>query len=61
MRVHAITLDKELTGIEMLPLSDMHIGSPDFDKAAFQSYIKYILTAPNRFALINGDIINNAL
>lgn len=47
--------------IELIPLSDMHLGDPLTDEVAIENTIKYILEQPNRFVVINGDITNTAL
>lgn len=61
LRVHSITLPEDVKNIELLPLSDMHIGDKDFDRRAFIDYINYVKAEPNRFVLLNGDIMNNAI
>jgi predicted phosphodiesterase len=61
MLVHPVTLAQDIERIEILPLSDLHVGDPAFDEPAFKRYVKYISDAPNRYAVLNGDIINNAL
>jgi len=43
---------------EIYPLFDIHI--PNFDEALFTAHRDHILAAPNRFAIIGGDIGNYA-
>ena len=58
LRVHPINLPAEFSDIEFLPLSDMHVGSPYFNRPLFDKYIKYILDAPNRYCILNGDMMD---
>ena len=53
MRVHSLI-------IEILPLSDLHVGDASFDRECFLRYIRYVEESPNRYILLNGDILNNA-
>lgn len=47
--------------IEIIPLADMHIGDEFTDETAIENTIKYILEVPNRFVILNGDLMNTAL
>ena len=58
--MHSITLPGDVKNIEILPLSDLHVGDPSFDRECFMKYVKYIADAPNRYVLLNGDLLNNA-
>lgn len=58
MRVHPINLSNEYDTVEFLPLSDMHIGSPFFNDSMFKQYIDYIKSAPNRYCVLNGDMMD---
>jgi len=60
MLVHPVTLGEDIEKIEILPLSDLHIGDPGFNEPALRNYLKYVQAEPNRFILLNGDILNNA-
>ena len=60
MRVHSLILDKNINNIEVLPLSDLHVGDVSFDRECFLRYIRYVEEIPNRYILLNGDILNNA-
>jgi predicted MPP superfamily phosphohydrolase len=48
-------------GIELYGLSDLHVGSREFDEASFQKASRDILAAPNRYAVIVGDMIDNGI
>lgn len=47
--------------IEIYPLGDAHIGDPNQDKKRLDSFIKEVLEQNNRYVIVNGDIINNAV
>jgi hypothetical protein len=46
--------------VELIHLTDLQIGSKQFEKAKFIRYRNWILAEPNRFALLGGDIVNAA-
>jgi len=45
----------------IVPLQDLHIGDPRFREDVFQAIKAWLLEAPNRYAIINGDLFNVAL
>ena len=45
----------------IIPFSDLHIGDPLFDERKFLGYRDWVLSQPNAFVTVNGDIINAAL
>lgn len=47
--------------LEVYPVSDVHLGDPKTDEALFEAFTKHILLEPNRFVILNGDLINNAI
>lgn len=61
MKVHAVYLGEEHKDIEVFPFSDLHVGSAEFDKELFDTYVQHVLAEPNRFCFFNGDLIDNAL
>ena len=58
MRVYPVDLSNEFETVEFLPLSDMHIGSPFFHAELFKKYVDYIKAAPNRYCILNGDMMD---
>src|SRR5690606_7456060 len=44
----------------IVPLQDLHIGDPRFREDVFQTIKAWLLAAPNRYAIINGDLFNVA-
>ena len=61
MRVVTITLPKDVHEIEIVPLSDAHIGDPLANEKAFVDMVRYISEKPNCYAILNGDLLNNAI
>lgn len=47
--------------IELIPMADTHIGDANTDENAVISLINYVLEQPNRYVILNGDIVNMAL
>ena len=60
MILHEVNLSKEFEEIELIPISDTHIGDPYFDEQLLMEDIEYIQEKENRFCLLNGDILNTA-
>lgn len=48
-------------GIELYGLSDLHIGSKEFDEAAFNKTTREIMAEPNRFVVLAGDYVDNGV
>lgn len=47
--------------IEVYPVSDLHWSDQQTDEGKFLSFIEYILDKPNRFVILNGDLLDMAL
>jgi hypothetical protein len=47
--------------IDILPIYDVHLGHTAHKKEKFLSYLRYIAETPNVFAVIGGDLMENAL
>lgn len=65
MKVIKINLNNENprlknTDIEIITISDLHIGDPLFDKNHFMAMRNYIRDTENAYCILNGDLINNA-
>lgn len=58
VQFEAISIDRE---IEIIPISDLHFGDPDFNLQLFSDTLDYILAKENRYVILNGDLVNNAL
>lgn len=61
MNVVKVDLGSEVTNIEIVPLGDIHLGSKHFAKKEFEATLEYIKGSPERFVVLNGDLINNAI
>jgi len=49
-------LSEELESVYIIPLSDMQFGNSTFDEKAFIGYRDWILSKPNAFTVLPGDI-----
>lgn len=47
--------------MEIYPLNDLHIGDVKTDLTLFRQFTKFILEEENRFLILNGDLMNNAI
>lgn len=47
--------------LEIYPLADVHIGDPLHDRKRLDNFINEVLAEENRYVIVNGDIINNAV
>ena len=47
--------------LEIYPLADVHIGDPLHDSKRVKQFINEVLEKENRYVIVNGDIINNAV
>ena len=47
--------------LEIFPLADVHFGDPKTDEPLFRRFLNYLMEAPNRYAILDGDLVNNAL
>ena len=53
-------LARELSHINIYPIGDLHIGSPDFSEKAFRRWKDMVLADPNGYVMIVGDIMDMA-
>ena len=56
-----VTLSQDIKNIDIIPLGDVHRGSPQFDEALFNKTIKYISENEDCYTILLGDLIDNAL
>lgn len=47
--------------LEVYPVADVHLGDPKTDEGMFSRFTNMILQQPNRYLILNGDLINNAI
>lgn len=47
--------------IEIYPISDLHIGSREFNEPAFRQLVREILAEENRYVVLVGDLIDNGI
>lgn len=46
--------------ITIYPISDLHIGAPEFMEKEWEAFKKRLLNEPNSYITIGGDMMNNA-
>lgn len=51
----------EFSELEIYPVADIHLGDPKTDEGLFSRFTAHILKEPNRFLILNGDLVNNAI
>ena len=54
-------LSSALPYIDILPLSDLHLGSRQCNVKLFKACVDWIVAKPNRYTWINGDFLDLAL
>jgi hypothetical protein len=47
--------------IYLIPISDMHIGDPNFNEEKFLGYREWVLETPEAYVILNGDIMNSTI
>ena len=60
METVKIELPETLTSIEVHPFADLHIGDKHCDMENIKSRIELVKEKENAYAVLNGDIVNNA-
>lgn len=60
MKVVKVTLPRTLKNIEIRIFSDLHLGDKHCDVEAIKQEINYVAYTKNCYAILNGDILNNA-
>ncbi len=61
MQIHTLELPFDWKSVTLYPVSDLHIGDILFARKEFLSFTNMVLEEPNRFIMINGDMVNNNL
>ena len=57
-----IVIDKpEFDSVEIYPIHDLHYGNECFDSHKWNSLAEQILSAPNRFVVFVGDLMENSI
>ena len=61
--IKSVTFEAEAIDrqIEIVPISDLHFGDEHFNLQLWSDTLAYILEKPNRYVILNGDLINNAI
>jgi predicted phosphodiesterase len=59
MKVINVDLANDIKTLELVCLSDTHIGDPFANEQALMKQIRYVEDTPNCYAILNGDLMNN--
>lgn len=60
MKTIVSVLPSDIKTLELVCISDSHIGDPHANEQELMKQIRYVEDTPNCYAIINGDIMNNA-
>lgn len=60
MILHECNLSPEFETLELFVFSDLHVGDPLFNKDLFFRCRDWVLAQPNRYCILNGDLMNVA-
>ena len=60
MKTITVSLPKTLKSAEIHTFADLHIGDNHCDLASIKQRIEYVAGKDNAYAILNGDIMNNA-
>lgn len=47
--------------LKIYPVGDLHVGAPEFDRREWDAFKKQLLSEPNSYITIGGDMMNNGL
>lgn len=61
MKTIVCDLPTNIKTLELVCISDSHIGDPYANEQALMEQIRYVEDTPNCYAIINGDIMNNGI
>lgn len=60
MVLHEVNLSESFETLEIDTFSDLHVGDPLFNRDLFYERREWVLEAPNRYVILNGDLMNVA-
>jgi predicted phosphodiesterase len=60
VKVIKVTLPRNLKNIEIRIFADLHLGDKHSDIETIRQEVEYVRATPNCYAILNGDIMNNA-
>lgn len=61
MKSIKINLSRDLDNIQIITVADYHVGNPTCNYDLINKEIEYIKNNDNVYAIVNGDLIENAL
>ncbi|MCM8901313.1 metallophosphoesterase [Caldicoprobacter algeriensis] len=60
-KVVVADLPETLETVELYPVSDLHVGDPEFKEKEFLNFLNYIEHTNNAYVVLLGDLMNNAI
>src|SRR4030042_5775517 len=61
IRYCVCNLSPELSYLELYILSDLHYGNPFCNLPRFARQMEYVLSKPNVFIILNGDLLESSI
>ena len=61
MKVISHVIENQSEPISILPLADTHVGDDHCDMGLLTATIQKVLTAPNMYTILDGDLMNTAI
>ena len=61
LQIIKVILPTDVKNVEIVPIGDGHLGESECDISLLRDVVEYVRAEPNRYAIINGDMINNAI
>jgi Predicted phosphohydrolases len=54
-------LSNDIKQLKIIPISDLHIGSPECNQSQVHSYIEQLTNEKDTYCILGGDLIDNAI
>jgi len=54
-------LSNDIKQLKIIPISDLHIGSPECNQAQVHSYIEQLKSEKDTYCILSGDLIENVI
>ena len=61
MKVIKHDLGSHFNKIEIVPMGDTHVGSPEMNEKKIRETVEYVRVTPNAYVVMTGDAIDNAI
>jgi len=61
IKMHQIKLSSQFDHFHLIPISDLHVGDPQFNPIKLLAYEEWIMSKENAFVVLNGDLVDAAI